>query len=38
VGEFLVLMDVGCKRPTVKVAASGTTRTVTVGTQTITLP
>jgi len=38
VGEFLVLMDVGCKRPTVKVAASGTTRTVTVGTQSITLP
>jgi hypothetical protein len=31
VGEFLVLMDVGCKRPTVKVAASGTTRSVTVG-------
>jgi hypothetical protein len=37
VGEFLVLMDVGCKRPTVKVAASGTGRAVTVGTQTITL-
>jgi hypothetical protein len=37
VGEFLVLMDVGCKRPTVKVAASGTGRAVTVGTQTITI-
>jgi hypothetical protein len=37
VGEFLVLMDVGCKRPTVKVAASGTGRAVSVGTQTITI-
>jgi hypothetical protein len=37
VGEFLVLMDVGCKRPTVKVAASGTGRAVTVGTQTISI-
>jgi hypothetical protein len=38
VGEFLVLMDVGCKRPTVKVATSGSTRSVTVGAQTVTLP
>jgi hypothetical protein len=38
VGEFLVLVDVGCKKPAVKVTTSGTTRTVTVGTQTITLP
>jgi len=38
VGEFLVLMDVGCKRPTVKVAVSGSTRTVTVGAQTVSLP
>jgi hypothetical protein len=38
VAEFLVLLDVGCKRPAVKVATSGTTRTVTVGTQTVTLP
>jgi hypothetical protein len=37
VGEFLVLMDVGCKRPTVKVAASGTGRAITVGAQTITV-
>jgi hypothetical protein len=37
VGEFLVLMDVGCKRPTVKIAASGTGRAITVGTQTITI-
>jgi hypothetical protein len=36
--EFLVLLDVGCKRPAVKVSTVGTTRTVTVGTQTVTLP
>ena len=36
--EFLVLLDVGCKNPAVKVTTSGTTRTVTVGTQTVTLP
>ncbi|QJD98779.1 DUF4962 domain-containing protein [Massilia forsythiae] len=35
--EFLVLMDVGCKRPAVKVAGSGSARTVTVGSQTVTL-
>jgi Xaa-Pro aminopeptidase len=35
--EFLVLLDVGCKRPTVKFATSGTTRTLTVGTQTVNL-
>ncbi|MFK3738579.1 heparinase II/III domain-containing protein [Massilia sp. TN1-12] len=38
VGEFLVLVDVGCKKPAVKVATSGSTRTVTVGSQTVTLP
>ena len=37
VGEFLVLMDVGCKRPTVKIGASGSTRTFTIGTQTVNL-
>ncbi|MCS0589348.1 DUF4962 domain-containing protein [Massilia norwichensis] len=37
VGEFLVLMDVGCKRPSVKVAASGTGRAVTIGSQTVTI-
>jgi len=37
VGEFLVLMDVGCKRPTVKIAASGTGRAVTIGSQTVTI-
>jgi len=35
--EFLVLLDVGCKRPVVKVAASGSVRTVTVAGQTVTL-
>lgn len=38
VAEFLVLLDVGCKNPAVKIATSGTTRTVTVGSQTVTLP
>jgi hypothetical protein len=37
VGEFLVLMDVGCKRPSVKIAASGTSRAVSIGTQTVTI-
>jgi hypothetical protein len=37
VAEFLVLLDVGCKRPTTKVSASGTTKTVTVGTQSFNL-
>jgi hypothetical protein len=36
--EFLVLLDVGCKRPAVNVAGSGANRTVTVGSQTVTLP
>jgi hypothetical protein len=35
--EFLVLMDVGCKRPSVKIAASGTGRAITIGAQTITI-
>jgi hypothetical protein len=37
VAEFLVLIDVGCKRPTTKVATSGTTRTLTVGSQSVNL-
>jgi hypothetical protein len=37
VGEFLILMDVGCKRPAVKVAGAGTSRTVTVGSQSVIL-
>jgi hypothetical protein len=35
--EFLVLLDVGCKRPTVKVEGAGTARTVTVGSQSVTV-
>jgi len=35
--EFLVLLDVGCQRPAVKVAGTGTNRTVSVGSQTVTL-
>ena len=35
--EYLVLLDVGCKRPAVKVSGTGATRTVTVGAQTINL-
>ncbi|MEH6437251.1 DUF4962 domain-containing protein [Massilia sp. DD77] len=37
IAEFLVLLDVGCKRPEVKIATSGSTRTVTVGGQSVTL-
>jgi hypothetical protein len=35
--EFLVLLDVGCKRPAVTITASGSTRTVQVGAQSIIL-
>jgi hypothetical protein len=35
--EFLVLLDVGCKRPAVKLAGAGSGRTVTVGSQTFNL-
>lgn len=35
--EFLVLLDVGCKRPTVNITTSGSVRTVTVGGQSVTL-
>jgi hypothetical protein len=37
VGEFLILLDPGCKRPAVKVAASGSGRSVTVGSQSVTV-
>jgi hypothetical protein len=37
VAEFLVLLDVGCKRPQVQVSTSGTVRTVTVAGQSVTL-
>jgi hypothetical protein len=35
--EFLMLLDVGCKRPVVDITTSGSTRTVTVGGQSVTL-
>jgi hypothetical protein len=37
VAEFLTLVDVGCMRPVVTISASGNVRTVTVGTQSVTL-
>jgi hypothetical protein len=35
--EFLVLLDVGCKRPEVKIGSTGSVRTVTVNGQTVSL-
>lgn len=35
--EFLVLLDVGCKKPKVSIAGSGATRIVTVAGQSVTL-
>lgn len=37
-GEFVVLLDVGCKKPVVKLTTGTTSRVLTVGSQTITLP
>ncbi len=37
-GEFLVLLDVGCKRPTVNLSTTTNGRTLTVGTETVALP
>lgn len=36
--EFLMLLDVGCKKPTVTLTTTSTGRTLQVGTETITLP
>ncbi|WP_342118555.1 heparinase II/III domain-containing protein [Pseudoduganella sp. OTU4001] len=36
--EFLVLLDVGCKKPTVSLTTGTTSRTLTVGGRTLTLP
>lgn len=36
--EFLVLVDVGCKRPPVSITKTATSRTLKVGTQNIALP
>lgn len=37
-GEFLVVLDVNCRRPAVNVTTTSTGRTMTVGTTAITLP
>jgi hypothetical protein len=37
-GEFVVLLDVGCKKPAVTLTTGTTSRVLTVGSQTITLP
>ncbi|UVW29933.1 heparinase II/III family protein [Massilia sp. H6] len=37
IAEYLVLLDVGCLRPTVTMGMSGSVRTVSVGGQTVTL-
>jgi hypothetical protein len=37
VAEFLTLVDAGCRRPNVTISTTGTVRTVTVGTQSVTL-
>jgi hypothetical protein len=36
--EFLMLLDVGCKKPTVTLTTTSTGRTLQVGTETISLP
>ena len=35
--EYLVLLDPGCKKPTVNISTSGSVRTVTVGGQSVTI-
>jgi hypothetical protein len=35
--EYLVLLDVGCKKPTVTISTSGSVRTVNVGGQSVTI-
>lgn len=37
-GEFLMLLDVGCKRPSVSMSETTTSRTFTIGGQTVTVP
>lgn len=36
--EFLVLLDIGCKRPAVSMTQTTTSRTFTIGTQAVTVP
>lgn len=37
-GEFLTVLDVGCKKPVIKLGSNGTARTLSVGKQVVTLP
>ena len=37
-GEFVMLLDVGCKKPSVTMTETATSRTFTIGGQTITMP
>ena len=37
-GEFVMLLDVGCKRPSVTMTETATSRTFKIGTQSITMP
>ena len=37
-GELLVLIDIGCRRPQVRIAGTRPARTIVVGSQTISLP
>lgn len=36
--EFLVLLDIGCKRPAVSMSQTTTSRTFTIGSQSVTVP
>ena len=36
--EFLMLLDVGCKNPSVRMSETSTSRTFTIGSQTVTVP
>ncbi|TFW21152.1 DUF4962 domain-containing protein [Massilia arenosa] len=37
-GEFLMLVDVGCRKPNIKITDGSTTRTIVVGSQSISVP
>jgi hypothetical protein len=37
-GEFLMLVDVGCKKPTVSITEGATSRTIVIGAQSVTVP
>jgi hypothetical protein len=37
-GEFLMLVDVGCKKPALTITEGATSRTIVVGAQSVTVP